>query len=237
MDGDMALWYARSRLTTSDFDRGRRQQQLLRAALNQGVNLNILSNIPELWGTYKDSVKTDMDIGRMLQIAALASEVQENGVQHLYIVGNQLQPYIVPSSGAQVQVPVWSEAQNTFRRLFLPPALNRASRPPITVEIINSTDNPDLALLAADNLAWYGFAPVIVDDQVESQKVTTLQYYGQNFKGSFDWLLSWIMDKRKADIELVPDTSSDYDYQVVLGEDYDPCRPQLFAPQIYLGQQ
>ncbi len=237
MDGDMALWYARSRLTTSDFDRGRRQQQLLRAALNQGVNLNILSNIPELWGTYKDSVKTDMDIGRMLQIAALAPEVQENGVQHLYIVGNQLQPYIVPSSGAQVQVPVWSEAQNTFRRLFLPPALNRASRPPITVEIINSTDNPDLALLAADNLAWYGFAPVIVDDQVESQKVTTLQYYGQNFKGSFDWLLSWIMDKRKADIELVPDTSSDYDYQVVLGEDYDPCRPQLFAPQIYLGQQ
>jgi anionic cell wall polymer biosynthesis LytR-Cps2A-Psr (LCP) family protein len=29
MDGDLALWYARSRLTTTDFDRGRRQQQLL----------------------------------------------------------------------------------------------------------------------------------------------------------------------------------------------------------------
>ena len=26
MDGDLALWYARSRLTTTDFDRGRRQQ-------------------------------------------------------------------------------------------------------------------------------------------------------------------------------------------------------------------
>ena len=133
MDGDMALWYARSRLTTSDFDRGRRQQQLLRAALNQGVDLNILSSIPELWGTYQDSVKTDMDIGRMLQLAALAPEVQENGVQHLYIVGNQLEPYVVPSSGAHVQIPVWSEAQDTFRRLFLPPALNRASRPPPTI--------------------------------------------------------------------------------------------------------
>lgn len=237
MDGDTALWYARSRLTTSDFDRGRRQQQILRAALNQGVDLNLLSQIPELWGTYQNSVKTDMDIGRMLQLAALAPEVRENGIQHLYIVGNQLEPYVVPSSGAHVQVPVWEKAQDTFRRLFLPPALNRAARPPIRVEIINGTDNPDLALLAADNLEWYGFEPIISPDQAEPQNVTSLQYYGQNFKGSFDWLFSWVLDKGKGDIQLVSDMPSEYDYRVVLGKDYDPCRPQLFAPQIFLGQQ
>jgi LCP family protein required for cell wall assembly len=234
MDGDTALWYARSRRTTSDFDRGRRQQQLLQAALATGLDLNLIPQIPELWNTYQDTVKTDMDIGRMLQMAALAPEIDKNGIQHLYIVGDDLQPYIVPESGAQVQLPVWENVQDTLRRLFLPPALNQASRPPITVEVVNSTNNPDLALLAADNLAWYGFEPIISDEQVETQAQTSISYYAQNMKGSFDWLLSWIMDKNKASIELVPDAEYAYDYRVVIGREYDPCRPQLFAPQIFL---
>jgi LCP family protein required for cell wall assembly len=236
MDGDMALWYARSRRTTSDFDRGRRQQQLLRAALATGLDLNLIPQIPELWGTYQDSVKTNMDIGRMLQMAALAPEIDKNGIQNLYVVGDDLQPYIVPESGAQVQLPVWENIQDTLRRLFLPPALNQATRPPITVEVINSTDNPDMALLAADNLAWYGFEPVVSDQQVESQDETVIQYYAQNMKGSFDWLLSWIMDKDKSSIELVPDVEYAYNYRIVIGEEYDPCRPQLFAPQIFTGE-
>ena len=235
MDGDMALWYARSRLTTSDFDRGRRQQQLLQAGLATGVDLNLLPQLPELWGTYQDTVKTDMDIGRMLQLAALAPEIDKNGIQHLYLVGDDIQPYIVPESGAQVQVPIWENMQDTLRRLFLPPALNQATRPPITVEVVNSTGNPELALLAVDNLAWYGFEPVISDEQVEGQRQTTIQYYAQNMKGSFDWLLSWIMDESKSSIELQTDIDYDYDYRIVLGEEYDPCRPQLFAPQIFLG--
>ncbi len=237
MDGDMALWYARSRLTTSDFDRGRRQQQLLRAMLNKGVDINLLPQVPELWNTYQDSIKTDMDIGRLLQLATLASEVKENGIQHLYIVGDQLQPYTVPSSGANVQLPVWEKVQDTFRRLFLPPALNKASRPPITVEIINGTDDPERARLVAENLAWYGFVPVISDEKIEVQQETTIQYYAQNFKGSFDWLLSWILDQPTQYIELVPDTEYDYDYKIVLGTDHSPCRPQLFAPQIFLGEE
>lgn len=237
MDGDMALWYARSRRTTSDFDRGRRQQQVLRAMLNKGVDVNLLPQVPELWNAYRDSFKTDMDIGRILQLAALAPEVRKNGVQHLYIVGDQLQPFVVPGSGAHVQIPVWEKAQDTFQRLFLPPALNQASRPPITVEIINGTGNPDRALLTADTLSWYGFEPVISDEEVEEQSQTTIQYFAQNMKGSFDWLLSWIMDTHNSNIELVTDATYDYNYRIVLGTDYSPCRPQLFAPQIFLGQE
>jgi LCP family protein required for cell wall assembly len=236
MDGDMALWYVRSRRTTSDFDRGRRQQQVLRLMLNQGVDFGLVPNLPEMWNTYKDTVNTDLDIGRMLQLASLAPGVRENGVQHLYIVGDQLQPYEVPESGARVQLPVWENMQDTFRRLFLPPALNKATRPPITVEVVNHSGNPEIALLAADNLEWYGFEPVITEHDGPAGDPTTLSYYAQNFKGSYDWLLSWIFDKQKTEIELVPDTVYDYNYRIVLGPDYDPCRPQLFAPEIYLDQ-
>jgi LCP family protein required for cell wall assembly len=230
MDGEMALWYARSRLTTSDFHRGRRQQQLLRAMLNQGVDLNMVGQVPELWNTYQDTVKSDLDIGRVLQLASLAPSIRENGVQNLYLVGDQLQPWREPITDSAVQLPVWENMQNTFARLFIPPTLNRASRPPITVEIVNATGNPELALLAADNLAWYGFVPIINETEQPETETTTMEYFAQNLKGSFDWLLAWIFKKGTNQVGLVTDTPYEYNYRVTLGTDYDPCLNQLTAP-------
>jgi len=235
MDGDLALWYARSRLSSSDFDRGRRQQQLLRAMLNQGVELNMLPQVPTLYEAYRDTVETDLDIGRILQLATLAPTVAENGVQHLYIVGDQLEPWVEPRSGAHVQLPQWDKMENTFYRLFQPPALNSGARPPIYVEVINGTENPDLAQLAADNLEWYGFEPVIGTADRRDYENTTISYYADNFKSSYDWLISWIFGKSRSQIELVPDTPYDYDYRVVLGADYDPCVNRLFAPREFLN--
>ena len=239
MDGDLALWYARSRITSSDFDRGRRQQQLLRAMLNQGIDLGLITQVPTLWNTFKTRVDTDMDIGLILQLAALAPTIRENGVQNLY-VGGKVNSWIVPSSGAQVLLPIWDGddmMQETLSRLFLPPALSRANRAPIFVELINATDNPDLPLLAADNLATHGFVPIFGDDKPQKNAVTQISYYGPNFKGSYDWLLSWVFGKYRSSIDLISDdTDNAYDYKVVLGEDYDPCRPELFAPQAFLNQ-
>jgi polyisoprenyl-teichoic acid--peptidoglycan teichoic acid transferase len=238
MDGETALWYARSRLMSSDFDRGRRQQQLLRALLNQGVKLDLVPQVPTLWNSYNEAVETDMDIGRVLQLAALAPGVRENGIQNLYLMG-KTESWTVPESNAQVQLPIWEgpgQMQETFQRLFLPPALNKASRAPIVVEIINATGNEEMAQLAAENLAWYGFVPVIGDESLEVDE-TSLTYYGPNFKGSYDWLISWIFHLGQNDIEL-NDEESDYpyDYRAVLGEDYDPCLNELFAPQAFVGQ-
>ena len=235
MDGDTALWFARSRLSTSDFDRGRRQQQLLRGLLNQGVDVGLLSQFPSLWDAYKTNVETDMDIGRMLQLASLAPAIRQNGVQNLYLVRG-----IVPwetGSGAQVHLPVWEGENNleeTFSRLFLVPALNRANRRPITVEIVNASGNPNMALLAADNLAWYGFVPVIAGDAPQTEPTTQLLYYRPNFKDSFDWMISWIFSMYRSQIQLASEDPVTYEYRVILGEDYDPCLNQLYQPQEFL---
>ncbi len=235
MDGDLALWYARSRLSTSDFDRGRRQQQLLHAMLNQGVDLNLIAQAPTLWNTYKDAVETNIDIGRLLQFATLAPAIRQNGVQHLYLARGT-QPWMTPD-GAQVQLPIWEGEGNygeTFSRLYRPPTLNRAARPPITVEILNASGNPDMAALAADNLAWYGFIPVINEQVPPTEAVTRLEYYHDNFKDSYDWLISWIFGRRRSNIEQIEDASFAYDYRVVLGQDYNPCLNQLLQPQEFL---
>jgi LCP family protein required for cell wall assembly len=236
MDGDLALWYARSRLTTTDFDRGRRQQQLLQAMLNQSVDLGLVARAPELWGVFNEVVETNMDIGRILQLASIAPGVRDNGVQHLYLAG-KMRSWTVPESGAAVQLPVWEGEDmmyDTFRRLLLPPALNRADRAPITVEIINASQYPAQALLAADNLAWYGFVPVIGVAR-EPQEKSELTYFGENFKGSYDWLFAWVMGVSQERIQLLDDEGAT-NYRVVIGNDYNPCRPAFEAPQAELSE-
>lgn len=233
MDGDTALWYVRSRRTTSDFDRGRRQQQVLRGLLNKGVDVNLIGQIPTLWGAYQDTIETDMDMGRILQLASVATAVRANGIQHLYLTGGELQPYVIPETGAQVQLLDQEKARETFARLYTTTALNSGSRGGITVEIRNGTGDPMLAELAADNLAWHGFIPQIGPDipPADHLPYTTLTYKGENFKGSYEWLISWIFNRARSTIELNPEAEFSTDYQVILGTNYDPCRNPLYAPR------
>ena len=235
MDGDLALWYARSRLHSSDFDRGRRQQQLLRAIFNKGVDINLLAEIPTLWETYHDTVRTNLDIGTILQLATVAPQVRENGIQNLYVVGNdQIHSWTVPDTGAAVQLPNWDKMRETFTRLYLPPSLNRATRPPITVELLNASGDTNMMAFAAENMAWYGFVPVVNETAIAVQSDTLINYYAENFKASYDWLLSWVMDERLSTIQLITQTPYPYNYQVTIGTEYDPCRPALYAPQVDL---
>jgi polyisoprenyl-teichoic acid--peptidoglycan teichoic acid transferase len=240
MDGDLALWYARSRLSTSDFDRGRRQQQLLRAIFNTGLDLNLLPQVPTLYNSFNQMVATDLDIGRILQLAAIAQAVRDNGIQHLYLAGRgesmTANPY------GYLILPIWEEDEEeeessgrgmaeVFAQLFQPPALNRATRAPLYVEIINGTGNPDMARLAADNLAWYGFVPIISDPAPDPVALTRLELFAQNDKGAFPRLLAWIFGRWAGHIQIVPDTPYEYNYRVTLGQDYNPCLNMFYAPQ------
>lgn len=242
LDGHTALWYARSRKTTSDLDRGRRQQQLIRAILASGISSGLIRQVPELWGIWQERVETDMDIGRMLQLAAVAPAVLENGVQSVFLRDEDVTSiYVVDTDGVERTAlqANWETLEGTLQRLYLPPDLNQATREPITVEIINASGNADLALLAAENLRWHGFAPSIGQVPSETVETTTLTYFAPNFKGSFDWLIGWIFDlppggESDYDILLDPDTAAETNYRVVLGEDYDPCRPELSAPRSFL---
>ena len=243
MDGDMALWYARSRLSTSDFDRGRRQQQLLRAIFNTGLDLNLLPQAPTLYNNFHQMVETDLDIGRILQLAALAPAVRDNGIQHLYLAGKGQS--MTASPFGYFILPIWEDEpdedgvvtpsnrtmRDVFEQLFLPPALNRATRPPLYVEIINGTGNPDMARLAADNLAWYGFVPIIGETAPEPAALTRIELFAQNDKGAFPRLLTWIFGRWAGHIQLVPDTPYDYNYRVTLGQDYNPCLSAFYAPE------
>lgn len=60
MDGQAALRYVRSRHDDNHFARGERQQQLLRALRAQEVDLNLISQAPELLSALGDTVRTNL---------------------------------------------------------------------------------------------------------------------------------------------------------------------------------
>lgn len=229
MHGDEALWYVRSRRTSNDFERGRRQQQVLRAILDKALDLGLVPQLPQFWQTYQEHVETDLTLPVMLRLAALAPAVRENGVQHLFLPQAARRAWTTPG-GAAVQLLQAEGAAPVFAQLMRPPLLNRATRQPLTVEVVTADDV--LFRLAADNLAYHGFVPRRGEGPSPAPQHTQATYFGENLKGSFDWLLAWTMDIGPGEIVLSPQDGAPSDYRVVLGYDYDPCRPQVEAPTL-----
>ncbi|MDR6690415.1 LCP family protein required for cell wall assembly [Microbacterium sp. 1154] len=60
MNGDTAQWYARSRYTTSDFDRMRRQRELQEAILAQTTPQNVLTHFQDVATAGTNIVQTDL---------------------------------------------------------------------------------------------------------------------------------------------------------------------------------
>jgi LCP family protein required for cell wall assembly len=121
MDGDTALWYVRSRYTSSDFDRGRRQQEVLQAIFLRMLSLNALERAPELYNIYINNVTTDItltDITPLLPLAGILKDVSK--VQRYYIGPAQVIPWTTPS-GSQVLLPRTDAIIALLRQALGPP--------------------------------------------------------------------------------------------------------------------
>ncbi len=107
LDGQTALWYVRSRYSTSDFDRTRRAQEVLIGLFRSLVSLNALSRIPELYQLYQYNVLTDMGLTDMIPLASMAPGLFSNPERiRQYAVGPEYcYSYIVPETGASVLIP------------------------------------------------------------------------------------------------------------------------------------
>ncbi len=104
MDGDLALWYARSRQKSNDFDRGRRQQEVLRSLFNQALQGGTLSRLPQLYNDLKDTVDTDLGLVDLLQLSLYAPKLTSGDIRSYYI----RPPYVsswITEGGAYVLLP------------------------------------------------------------------------------------------------------------------------------------
>jgi len=84
-DGEKALEYARSRETTSDFDRSRRQQLIMLAVRQRVFSLNAVPRLFSLLGALQDNVRTNLRPAEMQQLAVLAGRIKDQDIRRVAI--------------------------------------------------------------------------------------------------------------------------------------------------------
>src|SRR5205807_1595074 len=84
-DGERALEYARSRETTSDFDRSRRQQLIMLAVRQRVFSLNAVPRMLSLLGALQDNVRTNLRPADLRPLAALAGQIKDPGSRRYWL--------------------------------------------------------------------------------------------------------------------------------------------------------
>jgi LCP family protein required for cell wall assembly len=116
MDADLVLWYVRTRKTTNDIARNRRQQEVLQALFERLLTLNAIRRAPEFYNVYKDSVKTNVELIDVLSWIPLAAKMAQNPNIHQYFVTyKQVYDWITPD-GAMVLVPKQDALMQVIRK-------------------------------------------------------------------------------------------------------------------------
>jgi len=221
MDGQWALAYARSRITSSDFARSRRQQQVLRAMWAQLLRPETILQIPSLWSILQDSITTDLSLEQIISLAQLGLQINTRQIQSLYLDGEQVKAWVTPQGG-QVLLPQPAACRALFAALFTPPGEVELIH--ARVEIRNAGCTSFQAKeLAADRLYYLGFDNVrIGPDQPEVRPRTIIVNYTNDAEAIA--LLRQAFHVPAEDVWFQAQENPPLDALVLLGRNFNPCQ-------------
>jgi LCP family protein required for cell wall assembly len=229
MDGKEALRFARSRKSTSDYDRGRRQRKLLMALWDQALTVDMIPKIPRLWVSLSDAFETDLPLDQVLNLAYVGVQVKPQHILGKAIDRQQVKGWRTPQ-GASVLLPREDKIRTLLEAFYEPvelPDLNGLDK--VRVQVLNGTSRSQAAALAASALRWLGFE-ASAGGFTESQNHvrTEILIYDADLVSA---------EKIVQELEVPPDgirdlsdsvgraeAPQDVDIQVILGQDYDPCK-------------
>jgi LCP family protein required for cell wall assembly len=92
MDGYTALWYARSRYTTSDYDRMSRQREVQEALLRQFEPANVLTKFQAIAEAGAEVVRTDIPQGMLGRLVELATKARDQEIADVEMVPPNVDP-------------------------------------------------------------------------------------------------------------------------------------------------
>ncbi|MGB8984734.1 MAG: LCP family protein [Anaerolineales bacterium] len=230
MDGDLALWYARSRQKSSDFDRGRRQQEVLRSLFTQALQTGTLTRIPELYNNLRSTVETDLGLGDLLQLAVYAPKMTNADIRGYYI----RPPYVsswITEAGAYVLLPN-EEALKQMLTEAMSASTQTVQRQTVVIEVMNGTTIAGYEALASTRLNYAGYETrIIPSDRQDYAYSVLIDKTPAQDRAQSDPILN-VMGMLPGSVISGPDSNSSAHYLLILGYDYQPCfRPETMGQQ------
>jgi LCP family protein required for cell wall assembly len=221
MDGDLTLWYARSRLKSDDFDRALRQQETLRAIFAKALRTDTLTRVTQLYGEFSNAIATDLGLRDMLALALSAPRLSNANIRSYYIRPPYVSEWTTPA-GADVLLPNQNELQQLLIQAttLSTTALHRQA---VSIEVQNGTAVDGMDGLAANRLNYAGYATRIsaADHRDYTNSVLIDATPGQD-AGARAAILAGL-GLSTATVVSAPDSKATTQYRLVLGSDYQTC--------------
>ncbi len=226
MDGDLALWYARSRQASNDFDRSRRQQEVLRAIFSQALQTNILTRIPQLYSDLSSTVTTDLNLADILKLALYAPKLTNANIRSYYIRPPYVTAWVTPG-GADVLLPNQPSLQQYLVEATTL-STSATQRQKVAVEVQNGTPYNGWATLASSRLNYAGYATTISNtDRQNYTHSVLIDYTSSQDANARNTILTSLGLTDSAAVLSAPKPNSATQYRLIIGYDYQPC----FQPQ------
>lgn len=231
MTGAEALWYARSRHSSDDFDRGRRQQQVLRAVWSKAKASGLLNNVISLWNEGSQYVETDMTLEDILGLVPMALSLDPGRIEDFRLTRTYHTTPWQPPDGSNVQVLNYEPLRQLLQDFYTPPTQNQLVAESATIRVRNGTANTDWDRVAADYLLRSGFAAFAEGDAETTDYPSTvlIDHTGRS-KGSSLSEIAAALNVNPDNVRVEPDPNRVYDFEVILGSSYNSCDSHSVLP-------
>jgi LCP family protein required for cell wall assembly len=225
MDGDLALWYARSRSKSNDFDRGRRQQEVIRTIFAKALQTDTFNKIPQLYNDFSSTIITDLGLGDLLLMSPYAVNFTNANIRGYYIRPPYVSSWMTPG-GAAVLLPDEAELG---KMLIEATTLSTfaVERKTITVDVQNGTPLEAWDTLAASRLNYAGYQTTVSNADRRDYSSSVIVDFTPGQDATQRQTIISALNLYSANIISLPDANSPVQYRVILGYDYEPC----FQPQ------
>ncbi len=223
MNGAQALWFSRIRNNSSDFDRGRRQQQVIRAIWRNALGSVNLTNIGQLWEQGMSILETDMRLEDFIGLLPIGLGLDINQIRNFTFTPTYHTNSWTAPDGANVQLPVTELVTQLMNDFYRPPSANQLLINGASIAVYNGTINPLWDRVAADRLLWEGFSAVALDSAEDTAETILIDYTGQQ-KGGSTREIARILNVRAENVLSQPDPNRTHDFAVIIGSNYNSCQ-------------
>lgn len=221
MNGDLSLWYARSRKLSNDFDRGRRQQEVIRAIYAQALHSNLVAKIPQLYTDLSSAFTTDVGLPDIVKLSPLALHLSNANIRSYYIAGSLVTSWITPG-GAYVLLPN-TELIQQMLSVALSSSAKTQEREKIKVEIQNGSPTDGWDALAAQRLNYAGYETSFAAADNRSHPTSLLYDLTSSQDRSRSSSLLAVLGLSESALVSVPSKNNKVDYVLIVGADYTAC--------------
>ena len=237
MDAETLLKYARTRATFGgDFDRARRQQQVISAVRARVLSLGgvsaLVGQAGALWEAVQEDVRTNMTLEEIIRLALKAQQIPDSDITFAVIDANYVTFATTEEDEQQVSIPDPYLVRQLMRQLLNPAVASAtgqemeemaaaAQNEGASVYIENGAGVEGLAGRTQEYLAAQGLNVIGVANADNPDYTQTIIYdYGRGPQTAR--YIAHLLGLPPSAIQTQPDSESPYDIRLILGADYTP---------------